>query len=118
MSKAVIVEMSEGFTVSLKCDNCNFALTQDGLPKDALIVAEELLAIELPLRHTCKSHDKFCWIPSELGDEEICTCADAKEIRQDEQEEIIKLLDKALVYDEPVVIQRERLIALIKGETK
>ena len=35
-----------------------------------------------------------------------------------ERERIIKLLDKALVYDEPVVIERDRLIALIKGENK
>jgi len=38
--------------------------------------------------------------------------------RKNERERIIKLLDKALVYDEPVVIERDRLIALIKGENK
>ena len=35
-----------------------------------------------------------------------------------ERERIIKLLDEALIYDEPVVIERDRLIALIKGENK
>jgi hypothetical protein len=33
-----------------------------------------------------------------------------------EQERIIKLLDEAFIYGTPVVIQREQLIALIKGE--
>ena len=33
---------------------------------------------------------------------------------QREQERIIALLDESLIYDEPVVIERERLIALIK----
>ncbi len=32
------------------------------------------------------------------------------------EERIIKLLEEALVFDEPVIIQRDRLIALIKGE--
>jgi hypothetical protein len=36
--------------------------------------------------------------------------------RQEERERIIKLLDETLVYGEPVVIERDRLIALIKGE--
>ena len=35
-----------------------------------------------------------------------------------EHDQLIELLDKALVYDEPVIIQRDRLIALIKGENK
>jgi hypothetical protein len=35
-----------------------------------------------------------------------------------EQERIIKLLDEAFIYGTPVVIQREQLIALIKGENK
>jgi hypothetical protein len=35
-----------------------------------------------------------------------------------EQQRIIKLLDEAFIYDTPVVIQREQLIALIKGENK
>lgn len=38
--------------------------------------------------------------------------------RDYERERIIKLLDESFVYDEPVVIQRDRLIALIKGENK
>ena len=33
-----------------------------------------------------------------------------------ERERIIKLLDEAFIYDTPVVIQREQLIALIKGD--
>jgi hypothetical protein len=41
-----------------------------------------------------------------------------RQAAQEERERIIKLLDKALVYDEPVVIERDRLIALIKGENK
>jgi len=35
-----------------------------------------------------------------------------------EQERIIKLLEESLIYDEPVVIQRDQLIELIKGENK
>lgn len=35
-----------------------------------------------------------------------------------ESERIIKLLDESLVYDEPVVIERDSLIKLIKGENK
>jgi hypothetical protein len=46
----------------------------------------------------------------------------SREVREaatlDEQERIIKLLDKAFIYGTPVVIQREQLIALIKGENK
>jgi hypothetical protein len=34
----------------------------------------------------------------------------------DERKRIIKLLDEAFIYGTPVVIQREQLIALIKGE--
>jgi len=39
---------------------------------------------------------------------------------QAERERIIRLLDEAFIYDEPVIIQRDRLIALIKnsGESK
>ena len=37
---------------------------------------------------------------------------------REEQERIIKLLDETFIYDEPVVIERERLIALIRGENK
>ncbi len=35
-----------------------------------------------------------------------------------EQDRIIKLLEESLIYDEPVVIQRNQLIELIKGENK
>jgi hypothetical protein len=35
-----------------------------------------------------------------------------------ERERIIKLLDEAFIYGTPVVIQREQLIALIKGDNK
>ncbi len=35
-----------------------------------------------------------------------------------EQERIIKLLDESLIYDEPVVIQRDQLIELIKEKNK
>ena len=36
--------------------------------------------------------------------------------RNQEQNRIIKLLEKELVFHEPVVINRHKLIALIKGE--
>jgi hypothetical protein len=36
--------------------------------------------------------------------------------RESERARIVALLEEALIYDEPVVIERDRLIALIKGE--
>ena len=51
--------------------------------------------------------------------------ADAMEMRdlfaykqgaKDKEAEIIKLLEEELVFHEPVVINRHKLIALIKGE--
>lgn len=38
--------------------------------------------------------------------------------RDFERERIIKLLEESLIYDEPVVIQRNQLIELIKGESQ
>ena len=39
-------------------------------------------------------------------------------IRKDERERIIALLDEADIYGRPVVLQRDRLIALINGENE
>lgn len=41
-----------------------------------------------------------------------------KKGRAEERKRIIALLDEAFIYEEPVVIERARLIALIKGESK
>lgn len=38
--------------------------------------------------------------------------------KSEERERVIKLLDESLAYDEPVIIERDRLIALIKGDNK
>ena len=42
----------------------------------------------------------------------------AEHVRIQERERVIALLDKSLIYDEPVVIERDRLISLIKGESE
>lgn len=39
-------------------------------------------------------------------------------VREQERERIIELLDESFIYDEPVVIERDRLVALIKGENE
>lgn len=38
--------------------------------------------------------------------------------RRAERARIIALLNEAFIYDEPVVIERDRLVALIEGESK
>lgn len=38
--------------------------------------------------------------------------------KMNERERIIALLDKVCIYDEPVVIERDQLMAVIKGENK
>jgi hypothetical protein len=38
--------------------------------------------------------------------------------KSEERERVIKLLDESLAYDEPDIIERDRLIALIKGDNK
>ncbi len=47
-------------------------------------------------------------------DKDHCICNWIEKAEQ----RIIKLLDEAFIYGTPVVIQREQLIALIKGENK
>lgn len=42
----------------------------------------------------------------------------AEKARKAERERIIALLDESFIYDEPVVVERQRLIALIKGESE
>jgi hypothetical protein len=39
-----------------------------------------------------------------------------QEARESERVRIVALLDEAFIYNEPVVIERDRLITLIKGE--
>jgi hypothetical protein len=67
----------------------------------------------------------ICNVLQEVPDDEglmsvkCATCGNTQsEATLRERERIIKLLDEAFIYDTPVVIQREQLIALIKGENK
>ena len=53
-----------------------------------------------------------------IGDGNCNFNREADVLFQIERERIIKLLEEALVFDEPVIIQRDRLIALIEGENK
>jgi hypothetical protein len=47
-------------------------------------------------------------------DKDHCICSWIEKAEQ----RIIELLDEAFIYGTPVVIQREQLIALIKGDNK
>ena len=67
----------------------------------------------------------ICNVLQEVPDDEglmsvkCATCGNTQsEATLRERERIIKLLDEAFIYDTPVVIQREQLIALIKGENQ
>jgi len=51
-----------------------------------------------------------------IEDNWACYCCEM--CQETEQERIIKLLDESLIYDEPVVIQRDQLIELIKEKNK
>ena len=66
-----------------------------------------------------KEHDKFCWVALSLTpEEEDCGCSNLAEIRQDEQERIIKLLlDHGYVRPNRWSHDAE-FIAIIKGENK
>lgn len=54
MNKPVIVHNGEiGFIMSLKCDNCNFALTSGVVFEEWFETMETGLRQMLPYRHTC-----------------------------------------------------------------
>jgi len=71
-----------------------------------------------------KPHDKFCWVTIDFhpGDA-ICCCADVKEIREDEIERIIKLLEGEMCEKNEELVECWcgswlEAIALIKEQNK
>jgi hypothetical protein len=62
----------------------------------------------------CPKKNEMTWEEEFPDDQAIVREVEERGAKR-ERERIIALLDKTLIYDEPAVMDRDRLIALIKG---